>query len=242
MKIDYYVMSDYEGLSQKTSQIIIDCIKNKPDGLYCFAGGDTPVRTLQLISEAAINEEIDLSQAKFIELDEWIGISPQNEGSCISYLKKNLFNLAGIKEEQVHIFNSLSTDLEKECQKANHFINENGGIELVLLGVGVNGHLGFNEPGISFENEAHVVSLDKTTKDVGKKYFSSDDTVEISQGITLGIKQLLDSNHLIVQASGSSKNAAITNLLTGKITNKWPVTSIWRHKRPILIVDTNVFA
>ncbi|KPG71536.1 glucosamine-6-phosphate deaminase [Enterococcus sp. RIT-PI-f] len=236
MKLQYFMTDDYQNMSQTSAEIIIDTFKRKPDGLYCFAGGDTPVGTLQLLATAAKNKEIDLTQAKFIELDEWVGLNPENPGSCISYLKRNLFDPIGIREDQVHTFNPLAPNLDTECKLANQFVEKHGGLTLSLLGVGVNGHLGFNEPYSSFDANAHVVDLDETTQNVGGKYFS-DKEIDRTKGITLGIRQLLSSSTLIVQASGKKKKQAIQQVLSGEVTAEWPVTSIWLHSNPILIVD-----
>lgn len=239
MNIKYYVEANYQEVSKICAKLILDVLKEKPNGLYCFAGGDTPVGTLNIIAEAAINKEIDLSQAKFIELDEWVGIDPKNEGSCLSYLKRNLFNRVPIDLKQLHTFDPLADDLNEECKKADKFIEENGGLTLSLLGVGENGHLGFNEPGSSFEDKAHIVNLDESTQSVGKKYFS-DEKVDRTKGITLGIGQLLQSGTMIVQASGAKKKSAIQQFLSGTITKECPVTSLWLHKDPVLVVDKEV--
>ena len=108
-----------------------------------------------------------------------------------------------------------------------------------MLGVVVNGHLGFNEPGSSFEDKAHIVNLDESTQSVGKKYFS-DVKVDRTKGITLGIGQLLQSGTMIVQASGAKKKSAIQQFLSGTITKECPVTSLWLHKDPVLVVDKEV--
>ncbi|MGX7150019.1 glucosamine-6-phosphate deaminase [Enterococcus ureasiticus] len=240
MNLNYSITENYDQLSKETADMIIEYIKNNPRGLYCFAGGDTPVGTLKLIAEEAKLGNLDLSQAHFIELDEWVGLDPSDSGSCASYLTKNLFTIANIKEEQIHTFNPLAENLQEECEKANQYITKFGGLSLTLLGVGVNGHLGFNEPGVSFENRAHIIDLDQTTQEVGKKYFAKSKNIDRSKGITLGIKQLLNSDCLIVQASGARKKAAIKQLLKGEITNQWPVTAIWKHKAPIVIIDKDV--
>lgn len=236
MKLTYHVTEDYQDMSRQSAELVIETIKANPTGLYCFAGGDTPVGTLKQLVKAAASGEVNLSQASFIELDEWVGIDPSNAGSCVSYLSTHLWGPAGIKSSQINTFDSQADDLVAECCKANAFIEAHGGLTLSLLGVGVNGHLGFNEPGVSFNNEAHVIELDETTQEVGKKYFSSE-AVDRSKGISLGIKQLLASKVLIVQASGPKKKIAVQEVLKGTITNEWPITAIWNHADPVLIVD-----
>lgn len=233
--IHYQVKKNYEEISQAAAQEIIAHVKKNPTGLYCFAGGDTPVRTLELLAEAHLSGDIDFSQASFIELDEWIGIDPENSGSCASYLNRHLFSKINIQKDQLHLFNPLSTNLKEECQSANRFIQKQGGISLVLLGIGENGHLGFNEPGTSLTAEAHLVALTASTKEVGKKYFA--DEKQFEQGISLGLGQLLRAEKMLIMASGPKKATAVQQILKGKTTSEWPVTAIWQHASAYLLVD-----
>ncbi|MCM3763891.1 glucosamine-6-phosphate deaminase [Neobacillus niacini] len=234
-QIHFNVSSNYEEMSLAAAKLIIEKFKKKPEGLYCFAAGDTPTRTLQLVVAAHLRGEIDLTRAYYIQLDEWIGLDSHNEGSCIAFLNREFFQPANIPEDHIHVFNALSDDLALECIKANQFIQKHGNISLSLLGVGVNGHLGFNEPGVDFEKEAHVIDLQAITQEVGKKYFKED--TNRSQGITLGIKQLLASEMLIIEANGKRKKDAISKVLNGKINPCWPVTAIWKHENAYLMVD-----
>lgn len=234
------VCEDYQELSQVAANKIIQVMKEEPRGLYCFAGGDTPVKALNLLVEAHRAGEIDLSKAHYIELDEWVGLDQSNPGSCLAYLQRELFEPAGVSLDQVHYFDALSEELLGECQKADQYIAEAGGITLSLLGVGVNGHLGFNEPGVDFDETAHVVALDESTQTVGQKYFTGE--VDRSQGITLGISQLLGSKTVIIEASGSKKQAAISQLLSGEVSNKWPVTSVNHHANCFVVVDQEAMA
>ncbi|MFV0395866.1 MAG: glucosamine-6-phosphate deaminase [Coprobacillaceae bacterium] len=233
------ITKNYEQMSQEAAKQIITTIKKHPEGLYCFAGGDTPVRTLQLLVEAHNNKEIDLTKAFYIELDEWVGLDQSDSGSCLSYLKKNLFDIADIPDRQIHSFDSLANDLKEECVKADTYIDSHGGITLSLLGVGVNGHLGFNEPGVDFDNNAHVINLDEKTQTVGQKYFESEK--KLAQGITLGIKQLLASKVLIVEANGSKKREALRHLSKKVVDNNWPVTVVTKHPNCYLFFDEEAF-
>lgn len=229
------VTKDYEEMSQTAAQIIIKTMQEYPDGLYCFAGGDTPVRTLQLLCKAHRNGEVDLQRAYYIELDEWVGIDQSNPGSCLSYLNQNLFIPGHIPSKHIHAFCSQAGDLDKQCRLANEYIDSHGGITLTLLGVGQNGHLGFNEPGVSFDNNAHIIDLDNTTKTVGKKYFDSDEV--LSKGITLGIRQLMASQTVIVEANGKKKQMPIKKVVDGEVDNMCPVTIINTHPQAYLIID-----
>jgi glucosamine-6-phosphate deaminase len=231
----FVVTKDYEELSQKATTMIVQTFQQYPKGLYCFAGGDTPVRTLQLLVEAHHNQQIDLTKAYFIELDEWVGLDQSDSGSCLSYLKRNLFDLVAIPKDHVHCFDSLAEDILHECENANAFIEEHSGLTLSLLGVGVNGHIGFNEPGVNFDNLAHVIDLDEITRSVGQKYFTSKKV--LSQGITLGIKQLLASKVLLIEANGVKKQKAIAKVLDKQVDNTWPVTIVNTHPNCYIIVD-----
>lgn len=239
MSVALTVARDYDELSRITASRIIAHINDDPTGLYCFAGGDTPVATLQLLAKAAAAGIVDLSRAHFVELDEWVGIDERDPGSCISYLRSNFFEPAGIGEEHVHRFNPAAEDLSAECAAADEYVASHGGISLALLGVGVNGHLGFNEPGSALEDRAHVVELTETTRSVGTKYFAESDAgcTAATQGITLGLAQLLGARELIVQANGPKKRDAIAHVLKGTYDPTWPVSSIWTHPNACLVVD-----
>ena len=218
----------FEEMSIEASNHIIDVMQEQPESLFCFAGGDTPVRTLELLVEAHHEKKIDLTKAFYIGLDEWVGLDETDQGSCLYYMNKNLFIPADIPKEQIHFFDAKSDNLKNECNLANNFIMEHHGITLSLLGVGVNGHLGFNEPGTSFDSLSHVITLDGSTKTIGEKYFEQE--IEINKGITLGIRQILDSEHIIVLASGESKREALSKLLQGEVTAQWPITSLNKHE------------
>lgn len=231
--LDLIDSKSYEEMSREASKQIIKVMKENPTSLYCFAGGDTPVRTLELLVEAHKEKEIDLSKAFYIGLDEWVGLDENDQGSCLYYMNKNLFFPANIPKEQIHFFNAISVDLEKECLLADEFIDRHDGITLSLLGVGLNGHLGFNEPGTEFDSLSHVTNLDNITINVGKKYFEKEK--KIKRGITLGIGQILESKYLILLANGKNKSKPISKLLDGKITREWPVTSLNKHENSLVI-------
>ncbi|MEG0366922.1 MAG: glucosamine-6-phosphate deaminase [Coprobacillus sp.] len=230
-----HVSENYEIMSQNAARFIIKTIQENPQGLYCFAGGDTPVRTLQLLVEAHHNHVIDLTQAYYIELDEWVGLDQDNPGSCLSYLKNNLFIPANIPSDHIHAFNTQAENMNDECLKANQYIEFHNGLTLTLLGVGVNGHLGFNEPGVSIDNNAHIIDLDETTKSVGQKYFSNQEI--LSQGVTLGIKQLMASKFVVVEANGKKKHHPIERVIRGDIDTMCPVTIINTHPQSHLFID-----
>src|SRR5687768_12929717 len=151
------IFKDYTALSLHAGKEIIDLVRNKPDVVLCLASGDTPKQTYTVVAETAKSEQVDFSRCTFIGLDEWMGISPDNEGSCHYFLNTYVFKPLCIKSAQIHLFNALSEDIQNECKKMDAIIRQKGGIDLMVVGVGMNGHVGFNEPGVPTNLYSHVV-------------------------------------------------------------------------------------
>jgi glucosamine-6-phosphate isomerase len=235
MTVNYIETKSYDELSEQATEKIIAQVQEKPDSLLCLAGGDTPIGTFQRMVEAAKSGRLNISQCRFVGLDEWVGINPENPASCYSYLNRYLFEPLSIKKENIFFFNSLAEDLTAEVERVNEFVRTYGPIDLSLLGVGVNGHIGFNEPNSNLEDEAHIVDLDESTQEVGKKYFNGGNTT--SQGITLGLKQLLESKTLLVVANGPTKAEAIEALRKGEYDPSKPVTAINQHPNAFAILN-----
>jgi glucosamine-6-phosphate isomerase len=234
--MDMKIFKDYETLSFAVSEEIIRVIKANPATVLCLATGQSPVLTYQLFVEKIIAENIDLSRTTFIGLDEWVGIPPEMEGSCQHFLQNRIFKPLQINSSQIHLFNALATDTGEECKRMDKVIEEKGGIDFMLVGVGLNGHIGFNEPGVSLSNHAHVIELDETTKTVGqKKYF--DKPVSISKGITLGLQNFLDARYAIMIANGNKKAPVIKKAMDDDISTKFPATIMRMHKNSIMMVD-----
>jgi glucosamine-6-phosphate isomerase len=232
--------NDYDAMSQRTARYVTDLVKAKPDAVICIAAGDTPKLTCRYIADMAKRENVDFSRCRFVSLDEWVGIPPENEGSCQYFLRKNLFEPLNISHNNIHLFNSLANDLEAECKNMDDYIRRHGGIDLMIVGVGRNGHIGFNEPGIPFENYSHVVDLDETTQTVGQKYFREHTT--LTKGITLGLLHLLESKKAILIANGSKKAEVIKQALEGAIGPDMPASVMRQHSAGEIILDKEAAA
>jgi len=233
MQLNIY--PDYHNLSVRAAGEIIDLVIKKPEAVVCLASGDTPRLMCKLVTERAIKEKMDLSRCTFIGLDEWVGIPPESEGSCHFFFQTLLFSPLHISSAQIHLFDGLSKDPAHECAVMDKTILEKGGIDLMIVGVGMNGHIGFNEPGVSFDHYSQVTDLDDTTITVGQKYFSQ--PVSLKQGITLGLKHLLESKKAIVLANGIKKAAIIKKVLEENISNQIPASIIRMHAQGILMID-----
>ena len=227
---------DYESLSSAAADLIIECVNTKPQAVLCFATGDSPKRTYEILQKRIINSSADFSRCFFLGLDEWLGIPPDNSGTCHYFLHKYLFTPLGIEASRFHLFNALTSDPAAECRLMDDLIKEKGGIDLMLVGVGMNGHIGFNEPGTSVQAMAHVAELDHTTRTVGKKYFETE--VPIHKGITIGMKQVLGCRKLMMIASGNKKAPVIRRALEEEITENFPASLVRTHPNSVLLIDT----
>lgn len=222
-------------MSVATANIILDTIKNNPEAVFCLAAGDSPRLAYSLVAEKVRNQNIDVSRCKFVSLDEWVGIPPENEGSCQYFLRTVVFGPMKISPNNIHVFNALSSDLPDECSKMDDYIRANGGIDLMVVGVGRNGHIGFNEPGVPFEQYSHVVDLDETTQTVGQKYFR--ENTALTQGITLGLQWLMESQQAVLIANGEKKATVIKKALEEDIDPSMPASIIRRHPNATVILD-----
>ena len=229
------IYKDYSALSVHAATEIIELIKSKPDAVLSLAAGDTPRLTYSLMAKKAIDEKVDFTRCTFIGLDEWVGIPPQNEGSCIFFLQTNIFTPLNISSRQIHLFDAMSDDPGQECRAMDKIILEKSGIDLMLVGVGMNGHIGFNEPGVAIDNYSHVIDLDDATQSVGQKYFRKATTLK--KGITLGLNHLLQSRKVIMVANGIKKAEVIRKALEEEITTNMPASIIRTHSMGIVMID-----
>lgn len=230
-----HIADNYQSLSEMAANEIIEMVKAKPGAILSLAGGDTPKLTYALTAQKAREEKIDFSRITFIALDEWVGIPPGNEGSCHFFLQQNIIEPLNLSPRQVHLFDALSPDLPNEVKKFNELITASGGIDLMLVGIGMNGHIGFNEPGASSDSYAHITPLDAFTQEVGQKYFKS--ATVLTQGITLGLKHLQEAKRVILLANGTKKAFIVQQMLEGEISEELPASIVRTHSNSLVLVD-----
>src|SRR5688572_3810825 len=229
------IYDDHQGLSDAAANDIVELAKIKPSAVLCLASGETPRLTCQLFVQKVKKEKLDISQLTFIGLDEWVNIPPDNEGSCHYFFRNELFNPLSIPEKQIHLFDAMSDKLQEECRKMDAVILEKGGIDLMIVGIGMNGHIGFNEPGVSFDNYSHVIDLDETTLSVGQKYFKS--AVSLQKGITLGLRHLQESKKVLLLANGTKKAEVIKKTVQGETISSFPASIMQKHSNGFVMVD-----
>jgi glucosamine-6-phosphate isomerase len=226
---------DYQELSDFAATEIAAAIKDKPSLVLCMASGDTPKLTVELLVKKIKEEKIDCSKITFIGLDEWVGLPPSNTGSCYYFFQNKLTGPLQLKTSQYFLFDGLADNLQNECKKMDKFINEKNGIDVMLVGIGMNGHIGFNEPGASFNNLSHVIELDEITKSVGQKYFA--EQVELSKGITIGFQHLLNARKVFLMANGLKKAEVIKKTVEGPVTENFPASILQKHENGFVLID-----
>ena len=238
MKVEIY--PDYASLSEHVAQEVVSLVKNKPGAVLCMASGESPKLTCSKVAEIANRENTRFSNLHFIGLDEWVGISPENSGSCRYFFETFFLRPLMTPPTSVHFFDALSRNLSQECKNMDEFIFRNGPIDLMIVGIGMNGHIGFNEPGISFEKYSHIAELDETTTSVGQKYFEG--STELKQGITLGLQHLMESKRLILIANGKKKSNVIQKAIDGEISNSFPASIVQLHSNCQIMLDEDAAA
>jgi glucosamine-6-phosphate deaminase len=216
------VYKDYEELSKAGADLLLKQVSSKPDSLICIPSGDTPTGMLARLLQYAQEKKVDLSQCYFVGLDEWLGMDENTEGSCKHYMYSHLFTPAQISSGKIVFFDALATDVAQECERINNFIDEKGGLDFMMVGIGMNGHIGFNEPGTNFSSYAHESNLDAVTTEVGQKYFK--EQVALKAGITLGLQHLTEAKLAVLIASGTTKAAIVAKALEAEVTTEVPAS------------------
>ncbi|ERM90862.1 glucosamine-6-phosphate deaminase [Caldanaerobacter subterraneus subsp. yonseiensis KB-1] len=227
---------DYDEMSKRAAEIVKQQIKEKPNSVLGLATGSTPLGMYKYLIEMYKKGEIDFSNVVTFNLDEYVGLSPDHPQSYHYFMYENFFNHVNIKKENIHIPNGVAEDLEEECERYEKEIEKAGGIDLQILGIGVNGHIGFNEPDESIDTKTHVVTLTEDTINANKRFFKSADEVP-RKAITMGLGSIMKARKIVLLASGKSKAKAIKETIKGKLTTKVPATVLALHPGVTIIID-----
>lgn len=233
MKVSIY--PDYDAMSKAVADLIVEAITRKPAALCCFPSGDSPTGVLRYLVQYAREGKLDCSQVNFVGLDEWVGMDGRSEGSCRYYMDTHLFQPLEIAAEKIHFFNGCASDPDAECKRMDDHIGRLGPIDIMLVGLGLNGHIGLNEPGADPESYAHHMPLDPQTVQVAQKYFSRE--TPLTEGITLGLRHFREAVMPILIASGGRKAAIIARSLEGTITNEVPATILQTLPTGLVYLD-----
>ena len=231
-----YRAKDYEEMSRKAANLIAAQVIMKPDCVLGLATGTTPIGTYRQLVEGYEKGDLDFSAVKTVNLDEYKGLSPENNQSYRYFMNENLFRHVNICLENTNVPNGLAEDAEAECARYNQVIRDLGGIDLQLLGLGVNGHIGFNEPDDAFAKETHLVTLTQSTIDANSRLFDRIEDVP-HYAFTMGIRSIMQARKILVVANGENKADIIKKAFFGPVTPQVPASILQMHPDVILVGD-----
>ena len=231
-----YVTEDYNAMSRRVANLIFSQVVMKPDCVLGLATGSTPVGAYQQLVEWYKEGELDFSQVRSINLDEYVGLAPTHDQSYRYFMQSNLFDHVNIVPENTNVPNGLAADPAEECRRYNEIIHALGPIDLQLLGMGHNGHIGFNEPADAFELETHVVDLAESTIQANARFFGSEAEVP-RQAMTMGIQTIMQAKKVLVAVSGKDKAEIVKKAFTGPVTPQVPASILQMHPDVILVGD-----
>ena len=234
MKI--YRAENYDAMSRRAANILSAQVILKPDSVLGLATGSTPVGMYRQLVNWYEKGDIDFSQVHTVNLDEYLGLAPDHDQSYRYFMQQNLFDHINVRPENTNVPNGLASDPEAECRRYNEVIAGLGGIDLQVLGMGHNGHIGFNEPEEAFELETHVVDLTENTTQANARFFASKDDVP-RRAITMGIKSIMQARHILVVVSGEDKAEIVRRAFAGPVTPLVPASILQMHPHLSLVGD-----
>jgi glucosamine-6-phosphate deaminase len=230
------VVDNYDEMSKKAAMMIASQVMLKPNSVLGLATGDTPLGMYKELISLYKKDEVDFKEVTTFNLDEYYGLNRENPQSYYSYMMNNFFNIINIKKENINVPIGMAKDVNVACADYEKKIKEASGIDMQVLGIGGNGHIGFNEPDVDFEAETHLVNLDEETIEANSRFFNSIEEVPI-KAISMGIKTIMNSKKIILLANGISKAAAIERAVKGKISPNVPASILQLHNDVTLILD-----
>lgn len=235
------IKQNYDELSIAAAKEIVELIKEKPNCMLGLATGNTPLGLYSELVRMNKNGEVDFSQVRALNLDEYFGISLNHPGTCNTYLEEHLYRHVNIDRKSIFRLNSEALSGKEEGLRYEKTISENGGIDILILGIGRNGHLGFNEPGTPFETTTHIAKLTDITKVCNMQLFGSVEQMP-DYGITMGIKTIMMAKKCILLANGENKAEIIHKALHEKITPEVPASILQLHQNVSVILDSKAAA
>ncbi len=234
------VCNNYEELSKKAAEIVATQVKEKPNCILGLATGSTPIGLYENLCQMYSSGELDFEQVTSFNLDEYYPISPSNDQSYRYFMNKNLFSKINIKPENTFVPNGEATDAASECSEYDKKIQEYGGIDLQILGIGQNGHIAFNEPAQALDAYTHLTGLTKSTIEANSRFFEKEEDVP-THALTMGIASIMQAKKIILLANGKSKRAVVSALLNSDIDTNIPATMLKVHNDVTLICDRDAY-
>ncbi len=228
------IAPDYEALSGHVAHQLVECLRCQPRALLCLASGSTPTRTYELLVEHGRREPTLFEKCRMLKLDEWGGLPANDPATCEHHLRKAIIDPLELHDRYI-AFATQSAAPESECARISDWLNKNGPIDACVLGLGVNGHLGFNEPAKSLQPFAHIARLSESSLE----HTMLNQTEERpTYGITLGMANILQSREILLLVSGTSKQQPLKELMSRRITASFPASFLWLHPNVTVFADS----
>ncbi len=236
--MNFINVESYAKLSEMAADIIAEVIKSKQNPILGLATGSSPLGTYARLIEKYKNGELDFSSCTSVNLDEYVGLDGANDQSYRYFMDNNLFAHVNIDKSKTFVPNGCAADLACEGEAYDKMISELGGIDIQLLGIGLDGHIGFNEPDEYFTKETHVVDLDESTIEANSRFFASKDDVP-RQAITMGMYSIMQAKKILLIANGKAKKEILEKAFYGKITPEVPASILQLHGDVTVIYSEN---
>ncbi len=234
--MDIRIFNNTEEIAQAASEIIINKVKSTPDAILGLATGASPVATYKKLIAAYNNGEVSFKDVKTFNLDEYCSIPATDKNSYYTFMHENLFNFIDVKEENIHVPNGNPENAEEYCASYDASIKEAGGIDIQVLGIGRNGHIGFNEPADEFTAGTYKVQLTESTIEANKIYFESENDVP-REAITMGVQSIINAKEIILIAEGDAKAQAIHDMIKGEVSPSCPASILQKHNNVHIFID-----
>lgn len=234
MKI--YIVDSYDKISEKAALIVASRIIANPKSVLGLATGSTPIGMYERLIDMYKRNVIDFSQVTTFNLDEYYKLPKENEGSYHYYMMQRFFNHINISKENIHIPNGMADDVEKECREYEKKIEKAGGIDIQILGIGTNGHIGFNEPAENLNTTTSLINLTGNTIEDNSRFFEKREDMP-TKAISMGIASIMKAKRVVLLASGENKARAIRDMTNGYINTNHPTSILQAHRNCILIID-----
>ena len=236
-----FIAKNDQEAARMGADIIEAVVRENPKCTLGLATGSSPVGMYQELARRCREEGLDFSQIHSVNLDEYVGLDGTHDQSYRYFMNTNLFDRVNIDIHNTNVPNGMAADLEGECDSYDNLIHMLGGIDMQLLGLGHNGHIGFNEPGESFEKGTHIVSLSQSTIDANSRLFESKEDVP-KKAITMGIRTIMQAGIVLLIASGKDKADIVRDAFWGKITPEVPASVLQLHKNLIIVADEDALS
>ena len=239
--MEIVVCKDYKTLGEKAATMFAAQVLEKPDSVLGFATGSAPLSTYAHMAKLCDEGVVDFSRASTYNLDEYFGMGPTEEQSYRKFMNDNLFTKINIKMENTHVLNGLTDDPDRECAEYEKAIDAAGGIDMQLLGIGHDGHIGFNEPSDAFDMGTHCVDLTEETIEANKRFFASRDEVP-RQAYTMGTHTIMSARKVLMIVSGKDKAEIIKKAFFGPVTPHVPASILQMHPNFVLVADEDALS